>query len=155
MKTVCDWNKVSPSNGDGVFTGTSGSESRTPSPYSAPCNKDKVSHPPLKYECTIRGRNLKYCSKCMRHMNSPKKGQLNTTHYSDEHTGKPAEDKYYDTSPPVANFAQDFASLPSIDVVFFDNALRDSSDATSFMVYDDSSFGYSFWLFRHFVTTSL
>ena len=111
MKTTCDWNGVNPGNIGGAFTGTPGNKSRAPSPYSAPCDEDTLSHSPLKYNRTIPGRKIKYCSKCVRHRNSPKKGRWNTTHYSAEHTGKPAGDNDNDASPLVEDIGQDSPSL--------------------------------------------
>ena len=120
MKTTGDWNGIIPGNGDRSFTGTPGDEPSTPSPYITTCEKDKVYHPPLRYERTICGMKLNYCSKCVRHRNSSKKGRWNTTHYSDEHTCRPVEDKDTDISTPVSNSAQDYFSPSTYGVSFED-----------------------------------
>lgn len=95
------WVGVTPlDQGESSFVANDGNSNPAPSesPYSAPCDADKVSSSPLRYERVIHGKKMKYCGNCTRNRGSKKLGRWNTTHFTDEHTGRKPDADSKDTT---------------------------------------------------------
>ena len=91
------------------------------SPYCLPCDADKISSDPPRFQRTIKGRLMKYCIHCPRYRNAKTKfGRWNTTHFSDEHKGPKPGDS---TSSPAAGNPGNKENDP---VVNFADTLIDS-----------------------------
>ena len=75
---------------------TSDSNPRPKGKYSKPTDQDKTSDDPKRFARTINGRDYKWCSKCWNRPSQWNKlteaiqGRWSTTHFTDEHTGKPS-----------------------------------------------------------------
>ena len=63
-------------------------QDREPSPYTAPTATDLVFCNPDPYYRIIWVHELKFCAKCSCFYGSKKQGSWNTSHWTDEHTGR-------------------------------------------------------------------
>ena len=129
MQTTGDWNGIKSSKGSdesGAFVGNnqSGNNQSGPSPYSAPTGVDKIQDSPVRYTREVRGRTMKYCSKCTRNKGSTRKGRWNTTHFSDEHKG-PVQGDSDSNKKDSANAAVTDSSTTSVS---FEDSLREASE---------------------------
>jgi hypothetical protein len=103
----------------------SGPPQNEPSPYRPPEPADLIpgSNPP-RYQRIVRGKTLKYCSKCSTtsRWGKTRKGRWNGTHFTDEHKG---EAKVFDSNDkkPQANKAEVETTTKSLS---FAEALGDA-----------------------------
>lgn len=79
----------------GKWLGTNASEhgstfkagTENKSEWRPPTNEDKISNDPVRYQRTIKGKQMSWCTKCF-DKRMGKKG----THFTDSHTGRPPSD---------------------------------------------------------------